>query len=254
MINFFRKIRKKMADDNKFIKYLSYAIGEIVLVVIGILIALQINNWNKNKKQEILEIQFLISIKKDLISDTIYFNRRIRESKILINNHYQYIHIAYEEQKNIKEFQELINHIIWNSEHFSYQNSTFLELLNSGQLGIFKNNKLKEDIISLYKDYDIAENHIREYNEFTAAQLTKVEVTFVKNWGPFSYIFDEPYMFNEIDWNYINDPGAEKFKLLENTVALYSHKHKYFLDYFIEFQGKAKLIIKDIETELGSRK
>ena len=49
MTKFFRKIRKKLADDNKPIKYLRYAIGEIVLVVIGILIALQINNWNQNR-------------------------------------------------------------------------------------------------------------------------------------------------------------------------------------------------------------
>jgi len=51
MIPFFRKIRKKMADDNKPLKYMRYAIGEIVLVVIGILIALQINNWNEEQKQ-----------------------------------------------------------------------------------------------------------------------------------------------------------------------------------------------------------
>ena len=50
MINFFRKIRKKMADDSKPMKYLRYAIGEILLVVIGILIAIQINNWNMYKK------------------------------------------------------------------------------------------------------------------------------------------------------------------------------------------------------------
>jgi bacteriorhodopsin len=52
MIPFFRKIRKQLADDNKPMKYLWYAIGEIALVVIGILIALQINNWNESKKQE----------------------------------------------------------------------------------------------------------------------------------------------------------------------------------------------------------
>jgi len=50
MIPFFRKIRKKMADDNQFFKYSRYAIGEIVLVVIGILIALQINTWNEERK------------------------------------------------------------------------------------------------------------------------------------------------------------------------------------------------------------
>ena len=52
MIPFFRKIRKKMADDNRPLKYARYAIGEIVLVVIGILIALQINTWNEEKKNK----------------------------------------------------------------------------------------------------------------------------------------------------------------------------------------------------------
>ena len=50
MIPFFRKIRKQMADDNKPMKYARYAIGEIALVVIGILIALAINNWNESRK------------------------------------------------------------------------------------------------------------------------------------------------------------------------------------------------------------
>ena len=50
MINFFRKTRKKMADDNKPMKYMKYAIGEIVLVMIGILLALQVNTWNENRQ------------------------------------------------------------------------------------------------------------------------------------------------------------------------------------------------------------
>ena len=72
MINFFRKTRKKLADDNKFLKYSRYAIGEIVLVVIGILIALSINNWNQNRlKQEQFE-SILVKIQNDIISDTEY--------------------------------------------------------------------------------------------------------------------------------------------------------------------------------------
>lgn len=59
MINFFRKIRKKLADDNQFLKYSRYAVGEIVLVVIGILIALQINNWNVNNARD---VEFKISL------------------------------------------------------------------------------------------------------------------------------------------------------------------------------------------------
>jgi hypothetical protein len=50
MIKFFRKIRQQLLIENKFSKYLLYAIGEIVLVVIGILIALSINNWNEKRK------------------------------------------------------------------------------------------------------------------------------------------------------------------------------------------------------------
>ena len=50
MIKFFRKIRCDLIEKNKTRKYLKYAIGEIVLVVIGILISLQINNWNENQK------------------------------------------------------------------------------------------------------------------------------------------------------------------------------------------------------------
>ena len=49
MIKFFRKIRQKMLTENKFSKYLIYAVGEIILVVIGILIALQLNSWNDHR-------------------------------------------------------------------------------------------------------------------------------------------------------------------------------------------------------------
>ncbi len=58
MIKFFRKIRQRLLTENKFSKYLIYAIGEIILVVIGILIALQINNWNELNKIKKSEISF----------------------------------------------------------------------------------------------------------------------------------------------------------------------------------------------------
>ena len=65
MINFFRKTRNKLITENKFSKYLLYAIGEILLVVIGILIALQINNWNEQKKLDIVERKTLINLKNE---------------------------------------------------------------------------------------------------------------------------------------------------------------------------------------------
>ena len=66
MIKFFRKIRYNLMEQNKTGKYLKYAIGEIVLVVIGILIALSINNWNETKKTRGIELKLLHELKDDL--------------------------------------------------------------------------------------------------------------------------------------------------------------------------------------------
>lgn len=67
MIKFFRRIRYNLMEKNKTGKYLKYAVGEIVLVVIGILIALQINNWNENRKAKEKEVKLLIELKDDLL-------------------------------------------------------------------------------------------------------------------------------------------------------------------------------------------
>ena len=69
MINFFRKIRQKLLEQNRASKYLLYALGEIILVVIGILIALQINNWNENEKKRDVELTTLTELKTNLLAD-----------------------------------------------------------------------------------------------------------------------------------------------------------------------------------------
>ena len=74
MIKFFRKIRQNMLSEGKSLKYLKYAIGEIVLVVIGILIALQINNWNESRKNGTKEKEYLEGIKTDLEIDVKYID------------------------------------------------------------------------------------------------------------------------------------------------------------------------------------
>ncbi|WP_250433958.1 DUF6090 family protein [Hanstruepera flava] len=69
MIKFFRNIRKKLAAENRAMTYSRYAIGEIILVVIGILIALQINNWNEEKKTKRLETKILKELHENLKID-----------------------------------------------------------------------------------------------------------------------------------------------------------------------------------------
>ncbi len=93
MIKLFRKIRQQLVSENRFSKYLLYAIGEILLVVIGILIALYINNWNQQKQSQNEFNNILSTIKTDLERDTLiahgiikYYKKHGEISQKVINN------------------------------------------------------------------------------------------------------------------------------------------------------------------------
>lgn len=96
MIKIFRKIRQKLLSENKFSKYLIYAIGEIILVVIGILIALQINNWNEKQKNEtktrLLFSEILQDIENDIkaIDDiNLFIDNKDSIAKIILDDEYK---------------------------------------------------------------------------------------------------------------------------------------------------------------------
>ncbi|AVR45421.1 hypothetical protein C7S20_09130 [Christiangramia fulva] len=78
MIKLLKNIRMKSLKENSFTRYVIYAIGEIILVVIGILIALQVNNWNENQKKNVLKKQYLSSLISDTIKDTIVLKDNIK--------------------------------------------------------------------------------------------------------------------------------------------------------------------------------
>ncbi len=164
MINFFRKTRKKLSDNNQAIKYTRYAIGEIVLVVIGILIALQINNWNETKKAKTKELHYLTNIKNDLqlnikeIQDYIEIRTaRIVSSNIIIE------HFEGEPLVNLSEFNShIINIYTWRK--FYQINNTFQELTNSGNLALISNDSIKNTLLNLetlYKKLKYEEEHFR---------------------------------------------------------------------------------------------
>lgn len=77
MIQFFRQIRQRLLIQNRFSRYLIYAVGEIILVVIGILIALQINNWNESKKSTAKLKTILIALHSDLVQDTLLVTNKL---------------------------------------------------------------------------------------------------------------------------------------------------------------------------------
>lgn len=106
MIKFFRKIRYSLMSENKTGKYLKYAIGEIVLVVIGILIALQINNWNEERKAKINENALYSRMITDLIFDENRINRHIqlyKEDLEILNTIYQETQV-FSSQDSIDDF------------------------------------------------------------------------------------------------------------------------------------------------------
>ncbi len=85
MIKFFRKIRYNL-KEGKTVNYLKYAIGEIVLVVIGILIALSINNWNEGRKDLVKSYEILREIKENIQFNTKQFEAEIKEEQSVINS------------------------------------------------------------------------------------------------------------------------------------------------------------------------
>lgn len=79
MINFFRRIRQSLLNDNKYRKYILYAIGEIALVMIGILLALQVNNWNESQKAKKQKNQLVL----DLLDELNHTSSQIDSTMIL---------------------------------------------------------------------------------------------------------------------------------------------------------------------------
>jgi hypothetical protein len=161
MIKFFRKIRQNLLSENKFSKYLIYAIGEIILVVIGILIALQINNSNELNKQRAREVQFLKNLKSDLIFEESELERYIEIRESIVNSAQIALdHFNGKPVENIQMFNyHTFNVGIW--QEFQRNNNTFLELINSGNLTIISNDSIKNGLLNL----DLINKKIISYRE-----------------------------------------------------------------------------------------
>jgi hypothetical protein len=154
MLKFFRKIRHKLLDQNKIGNYLKYAIGEIFLVVIGILIALQVNNWNEDYKNQKRELSYLNNFQQDLEADSI----RLFELKNDLEKaaHSKRVFLDFKEGR-ISAQDSLKYHFSnqYNIANYFTPNSTTLdELKNSGGLVLISNKTLRRQLVSLYNNYE----------------------------------------------------------------------------------------------------
>ena len=246
MIKFFRKIRQKLLTENKFSKYLLYAIGEILLVVIGILIALQINNQNEFKKERIVENDYLSRIRLDLQKDTISLKNNIKKFKNYLELKSAFINSIYDIQKTHKDFIALNSSTTWDAEELTLQDNTFSEISSSGKFGIIRNIELKEALIDYYKMYNIYASHISEMNRTGLNMLTEI-FHFLSKYFEGS-VFNEK-MYNKKDWEFINNPSSITFKRLESTAGHYIHKFNLSKFYCENLLTKADNLLKLLEKE-----
>jgi hypothetical protein len=152
MIKFFRKIRQNLLMDNKTKKYFKYALGEIVLVVIGILIALSINNWNEERKNKIKESVYLEGIKSDLARDIKYIQFLIPKNNTWTQNYATLDSLAKLKSNKIFEieFSEIFN-LSRQIYTFYPRVGSYSSLISENSAGLISNKELLMQLKSIYE-------------------------------------------------------------------------------------------------------
>jgi len=173
MIKFFRKIRENMLTENKFSKYLLYALGEIVLVVIGILIALQINNWNEFNKERESEKIILNEIRDNLKFDLEDFESNIANLQNKAISATSILKIL----ENNSPYTDSIGYFFYYLKtypHFSNKSNGY-NLLQSKGLGIIQNDSIRKKITDLYEDrYQYLKTYEKERIDYNNSLESKV--------------------------------------------------------------------------------
>ena len=151
MIKYFRKIRQRLLTENKFSKYLLYAIGEIVLVVVGILIALQINNINEEGKENRIALTYIDNLKLDLVSDINEIEKANNDLDFYEKEGYYSLNVIDGKVNEVDKIR-FLKSLMWNSHYHPFQisRSTYEDLISTGNIRLLKNNDLKVALTSYY--------------------------------------------------------------------------------------------------------
>jgi hypothetical protein len=149
MIKLFRNIRQNLLAEGKTTKYFKYAIGEIILVVIGIIIALQINTWNENRKQSMEEKEILTSLFENLVfakqqsQDLIQIEK---ESKALL---IQILKLGIDNQENDILTDTIFKIAVWDIENSKPTFNIYSSLKNTNKLSLIKSNAINQKFTDL---------------------------------------------------------------------------------------------------------
>jgi len=216
MIKFFRKIRQNLLSEGKTGKYFKYAIGEILLVVIGIIIALQLNNWNQNRINNLQAINALHNLKAELQRNIVDLEDMESKCDKSVTSTAKGIEILNGDftVKDLIQIDTLIRKVLTT---FPVTKSTYEELINTGNFYNLKNETLKSEIISLYMQTE----------NFTAAYIATSET--IINFDLNSELFNYNYLVDQlkspspnlknIDTLWIHDKNSPTFLALYNKAT-----------------------------------
>ena len=243
MIKFFRRIRYQLMETGKTGKYFKYAIGEIILVVIGILIALQINNWNENRKLQNEELKLLIDIKSNLNTTLESF---VLDTILNLKDLQQYNKIENYINQDLPYTNELDSAFgvltFWSSPYIT---STAYNTLHAKGLDLIKNETLKNSIVNIYEstfkslalDYDKSEWNISQnvVIPFFSKHIRRLHNTSLR--------LSRPNEFENLKTN-------DEFM---NILSMIIRQRKRGTEFYKDGIIITKQLIKDIETELQTR-
>ena len=248
MIKFFRKIRQSVLSEGKTGKYFKYAIGEIILVVIGILIALQINNWNENRKNKIAEADYYCRILDDfelnekLIDETSALTtNRIKLCKDLIIDLNTFPN---DRSKILNDFVAAVRQDV-----FVPSTITFDDLTSSGQLKLLTDIKLKNRLIEHSTFLNNTLNLLQENRNELIKRMMDYESITEFGYQDIDYLSQELgteliALFPKNNWT--NDPTHPIFlKFQDNlifTVAMFIRQKQHLGNLKKEMEEPIKLL------------
>lgn len=211
MLKLFRKIRQNLLMENKTSKYLKYAIGEIVLVVIGILIALQINNWNQKRmllnEEKVILKNIHTEFLENKIAKKIAFKKNkqvLKASKILLNLVGQKREII--QQHNV----DSLFYVTLETGSYRPSENTISDLLQSGKLQLLQNDKLKNLI---YNWSSTLQNQKVSFN--------RVELKIDNELVPYlskNYSMKDIDQYGDLKWQSKTVLKIDKFQLFEDIL------------------------------------
>jgi len=235
MIKFFQKIRQKLIKEKKASKYFIYALGEILLVMIGILLALQVNNWNEQRKDSAFELELLQSFRDGLQQDLadIDFNIRQHNRGIAAGDE---ILLYMEEDRpyNLDTIAKLFSDFM-TPARFVYSTSAFETLKSSGITNI-KNKSLRNEIVGVYDS---------QYKFFIAWETSHLAENERGYTEIFSSRFEDSYSYNFQRQDFPGRLMPLDFKSLKSDQE--------FLYYMKSFKNRSIVLIDFHYANLRSR-